>query len=921
MSKFFISYRRQDSRDIAGRLDDLLVSHFGRDGVFIDIEAIPLGVEFPKHLSDELNRCDVLLAVIGDRWLDAAGEDDGPTKGRRRLDDPRDFVRIEIETALDRGIRVVPLLVGQRPAMPAKADLPDTLQALVDRQALVIQSGPDFRDQAERLIRRLETEQFEARKEKLRQDVQKAIDIANQAPKMALSGGRDVLELMMQDVYRRRFSEPPGDRSLEILTERLAKEGHLPDQLGFDSMLRKFSEAGTARWNERITGEAVRRSLTQLKKILDWYIEIEQPGAHGRWPAAEGEPASPRVKPGDTFPPSRRETRIAVVPKGLHSFDANDSRFFLQLLPGPRDENGLPESIRFWKYRIEATNELTFTVGVIFGPSGCGKTSLVRAGLLPRLAEYVVPVYVEANAEETEARLLAALRKKCPEVPGDLDLAGTIAALRLGQGLDHSQRVLIVLDQFEQWLHAKREEANTELAQALRQCDGERVKAIIMVRADGDFWMEIHRFLRELHIEVQGQNSAAVALFEPRHARRVLIAFGQAFGALDEKLSKDQEAFVDKAVKGLAENGRIVPVRLALFAEMVKEKPWTQSTFKDVGGAEGVGVLFLEETFNSTTLKPHRRAAQALLKALLPEEGTEIKGQKRSVNQLLEISGYRSRPAEFHDLLQMLNTEYRLITPASFEANSPDSQEGGGTDPPAAARFYQLTHDYLVPALRQWLDREQQKTRRGRAEKLLASRASTWKHEPADRFLPSLREHLVIRILTQKRDWTEPQKLMMQRSRQVQLRRGAAFLVVLIILGVVGFWARTLQLEDRARESVESLREAHIAQVPRAIDHLNRYRTRADRLLRQVAGDADRQLDQLKHRLEQINASQERPGNKPIDETSHLKVRELEEQRSRLERERLNVALRCCRIQIRSSTFAASCWFANRTRFRSCRGY
>ena len=112
--------------------------------------------------------------------------------------------------------------------MPAKADLPDTLKALVDRQALVIQSGPDFRDQADRLIRRLETEQFEAKKEKLQQDVQKAIDIANQAPKMALSGGRDVLELIMQDVYRRRFSEPPGDRSLEILTERLPRRGIFP---------------------------------------------------------------------------------------------------------------------------------------------------------------------------------------------------------------------------------------------------------------------------------------------------------------------------------------------------------------------------------------------------------------------------------------------------------------------------------------------------------------------------------------------------------------------------------------------------------------------------------------------------------------------------------------------------------------------
>ena len=77
-----------------------------------------------------------------------------------------------------------------------------------------------------------------------------------------------------------------------------------------------------------------------------------------------------------------------IVPKGLRSFDANDSEFFLPLLPGPRDRNGLPESIRLWKARIESTDpDEAFAVGVIYGPSGCGKSSLVKAGLLPRLSE------------------------------------------------------------------------------------------------------------------------------------------------------------------------------------------------------------------------------------------------------------------------------------------------------------------------------------------------------------------------------------------------------------------------------------------------------------------------------------------------------------------------------------------------------
>src|SRR5262249_39424002 len=92
------------------------------------------------------------------------------------------------------------------------------------------------------------------------------------------------------------------------------------------------------------------------------------------------------------------KTPVKIVPKGLRSFDAQDTDFFLELLPGPRDREGLPDSIRFWKTRIEETDpDQTFTVGLIYGPSGCGKSSLVKAGLLPRLSEDVAPVYVEAT--------------------------------------------------------------------------------------------------------------------------------------------------------------------------------------------------------------------------------------------------------------------------------------------------------------------------------------------------------------------------------------------------------------------------------------------------------------------------------------------------------------------------------------------
>ena len=105
---------------------------------------------------------------------------------------------------------------------------------------------------------------------------------------------------------------------------------------------------------------------------------------------------------------------IKVIPKGLRSFDAEDAEFFLELLPGPFDREGLPESIRFWKTRLEQTDlDKTFAVGLLYGPSGSGKSSLVKAGLIPRLAGHVHPIYVEASAEETELRLMRGLRRAC----------------------------------------------------------------------------------------------------------------------------------------------------------------------------------------------------------------------------------------------------------------------------------------------------------------------------------------------------------------------------------------------------------------------------------------------------------------------------------------------------------------------------
>jgi len=272
--------------------------------------------------------------------------------------------------------------------------------------------------------------------------------------------------------------------------------------------------------------------------------------------------------------------------------------------------------------------------------------------------------------------LLKGLRRQAPDLPGHLGLIETLAALRRGQFLTASQKVLLVLDQFEQWLHAKRNEANTELVQALRQCGGGRLQCIVMVR--DDFRMAATRFMRDLEVRlVEAENSAAVDLFPIRHAEKVLAAFGRAFGELPANAkddSKEQQQFIEQTVAGLAQESKVISVRLALFAEMVKGKPWTPATLKSIGGTEGVGVAFLEETFTASTAPPqhrlHQKAAQAVLKALLPEAGTDIKGHMRSQEELLKASGYANRPRDFEELLRVLDSEVRLITPTDPEGHS-----------------------------------------------------------------------------------------------------------------------------------------------------------------------------------------------------------------------------------------------------------
>ena len=150
-AKVFISYRWADSAGYAGRVMDRLDRELGRDLVFMDVDALPLGTNFSKVLHEEVAKCSVLLAVIGPSWLDARDE-----HGNRRLDNPNDFVRIEIGAALQRSIPVIPLLLdGAR--IPKADELPEDLKELALRNGMEIRHA-SFQDDMNRLIRGLKEE-------------------------------------------------------------------------------------------------------------------------------------------------------------------------------------------------------------------------------------------------------------------------------------------------------------------------------------------------------------------------------------------------------------------------------------------------------------------------------------------------------------------------------------------------------------------------------------------------------------------------------------------------------------------------------------------------------------------------------------------------------------------------------------------
>ena len=513
---------------------------------------------------------------------------------------------------------------------------------------------------------------------------------------------------------------------------------------------------------------------------------------------------------------SSRQESTKVTPRGLRPFDEHDETSFLRLVSGPLDRNGLPESLAYWKRRVESHKPReAFRVGLMYGPSGCGKTSLVRAGLLPHLNHRIHTCYIDAAAGHAARQLHAALSARYPHLAGTTDLTTCLAALRTEIKQHEDQKVVLVVDQFEQCLQSR----DNLFVNALRHCDGTHVQALLLVR--DEFWMATTRFFQQLDVPLDMNNCRAVDLFGDEHAYKVLAEFGRAFDCLPEKeedFTATQRQFLRNSVQTLRnDDGRVTPIQLSTFTEMVKTKPWTAETWHDFGGAKGLAIRYLDDTFSSSIAplqhRQHRKAAQRVLRALLPPSGSHIRGAAVSRDKLFLESGYNKQES-FDALLHLLDFDLRLVTRVDQE-----NDEGTVEDKPKCPKF-QLTHDSLVGSLREWLHREDAASFRGRSRLALTERTSLWSTTQEPRQLPSLIEYLRIRLGTKPTQWSDTQRKMMQQAGRRHTWRTTLTAIAVGSLAVLFAATQRQTAQERVDALATRLRDARPERVAPIVEQL-----------------------------------------------------------------------------------------------------
>lgn len=476
--------------------------------------------------------------------------------------------------------------------------------------------------------------------------------------------------------------------------------------------------------------------------------------------------------------------KLTIAPKGLRPFDEDDSSFYMDLVPGPRHQSGLPESVVYWKNWIECTGEEPEDrVGVLYGPSGAGKSSFVRAALLPQLEPGICPIYIECADGRTEERLRAAVAEKLRGIEREETLRQQIGSLREQIPGDTGYRkAVLVLDQFESWYSTASQEARQLLAEAIRQCDGKRVQCLVIAR--DDFWMGVTEFMQWVEAPLhEGHNIRALERMDLKHAARVFEALGRAYGRLPdiyEPLTDSHREFIDLAVAEIAEGEHVLSVHLAMFAHMVRSREWSPEMLQREGGATGAAMEYLQQNFDRQTAPPSYRrllnpVASTLARLLPPPDG-QVRHQLVSDSRLRQHAVALGYADQLPEVLRVLVDDLKLVTPVKSELEDA-----------AGELRYHLAHDFLAAPVRMWVDTVQKSTWQGRAAARLRELSEIWDKRRSRRWYPTLLEYIAMRLGTRGSARTEEQvRFLRAAGRYHATLVGIAAFVLLLIGSAAG---------------------------------------------------------------------------------------------------------------------------------------
>lgn len=465
-----------------------------------------------------------------------------------------------------------------------------------------------------------------------------------------------------------------------------------------------------------------------------------------------------------------RKSKKIFVPPGLRAFNESESGELLQLLPGTRDIRGIPLSVLQWKNKLEYPTDYEGereAVHYLYGPSGAGKSSFVQAALIPQFSDQTEVLWLRASRNHLERDLQDLLQQRY-----DLrepSLSKSLILLRKRPHKRDFKRLVIVVDQFEQWLTSK-SRYDSDLVDALAHACAE-IQWLFVTRSE--YWMELSEFAAEQdHPLVQERNCETIKLLDRVAGKQALVQLGIWYGGFDgESLAPPQQKLVDHIIEELVRQDEYVNcARLSCLAQILSRRQiWTHRSFIEAGGLAEIEVEFLEHLFRGPKAPAHYKrlvpAIQWIVQQLLPKLDSPICETKL----LPDTCPYPKKMQE--TALAVLVQDLQLV--ARSDAPHLKGQTG-----------YRIVHEFLGISFRRWSDQVDKTSVAGRARLKLRDKAEIWEMTQKKEHLPSPFEWIQLSLLTSAERRSESESRLLQKSVARNLSKIAGFVFAFLLIGV-----------------------------------------------------------------------------------------------------------------------------------------